>query len=1550
MGPITGIRIVNLRVRDKVAYPDVTLDIGGNRSDHLVIGLENGGGKSTLLGAVYHIFVPDADQFLPRRAQRRQGKEGDPKLLEHYVPGGDPTHFIVELETPERDGPTRRRLAERFVVGACLWKPPGAPESAPAKEFFWSARSVNDDLTLARLPVRRPGGGLLDHAEFRAKLKQLRGSIPAAQITDEDVKSAWQKHLRSVGIDVDFVQQFLLRMNEDEGAADRVFTYATPRAFLNSLVGVVGNSEASSLLKQGLADTARDAAALLIDRRRAGLLEQLVAHAGPLATATLSLREQSAIRDQWIRALVLEQAALTRALRTATSCASDAEAARAVLDRVVNDARNAYNDANARYVQSRVQVAELTLAATTTAIQEVESSRASARREERTAIAASLLARRRAAEARIREIDDALLAKASDAEPVRRSLSSALQSLEQRLRLETASLDAESAALAKKNVEATAAAAEATSIRSAAQLALGELVGEQKTLANERGGLARRLQTAVQDGLLPSVDADLRIAASAAKADMAAASARAGEQEHLRQLADKAIVVLHQRDRKLAAAAALAGAAVTSANEALERAQQTTESVRRALEVSGLVDAAHIQLDSHAPGFVGQLANAIDEARRTQAASAVHVAAANRAEAWLRDHERLPPRADVETLCDRLRTRKLGARPGWSYLGTLSADIAAQYAHAWPGLADGVVVNIPEDLREVLTTIETARGELVSPVVVGLAAAFEASSATSAVTVVLPHEAHWSSEAAREIIEVRTLETARWQSAYQAATARASLAETLRVRLENWLDEIGVGGLNARHADVERCRAELAGVTDAQLELKTELDARTVSRDVAEERRDDERKLELAATSRVRQLELLIDVKARLATIDARLDDIGITHTAETSRLTAAVQAEQHARAEIARSANRRAELAAIGGALARQRGELAGGIAVAVRPGDEIDGDDLVADRLLLEDRVLDRTNRWQGAVTDPQLRAQIESLRSDVKTLEKQLGAYTEVVVAARSRVDEATSLSSDDFLAAGDEARRRVESLGETLGELRIRGEQHEAALNQALEDFRTLRRPAELAVEERSSDLVDASRISDILRTRRDEAMAARNVREAEQSEAQATDKLMAARVGAFRSVAQRGTATLQRVARGGTFVPQAELSADESVLELDLVMLADPAYAGPRPELMRIVHRKASEITESLMAEDALLATAALDQTDADIDSLLSTLTKVEADVARWLDDTEALLRNADEELVKGDRLLQVFRASTRSRLLDLAVDHERDVVQRLLALRHHVENFDARLDALGDTVYATVADMLREVRQTVRDSQLPNTVAMGRWAGAELLRLTGHDSLRIEQRRAAIAALLREWFDPSRADIKTRRFDGDDITHDLLKAVTPQFTAGILVPSDPLDPQHKPVAHLARETSGGEGVTVALIIASLLASRRAALRGYHRTTLLLDNPFAKVTKPEFLRLARDVASELNVQLVLFTGIQDVGALSVFSRLTQLRVSRRTNANFVVPAGIDDDRLQGLIREGTLFVSPTEVAASRRDDAPETWPLMSSVSVAARPRSDDDPTR
>lgn len=1541
MGPITGLRIVNLRVRDKVAYPDLTLDIASDGAEHLVVGLENGGGKSTLLGAIYHVFVPEADQFLPRRAQRRQHKDGELKRLEHYVPGGDPTHFIVEVECPTPDGVLPTFTGPRVLVGACLWKPAGSPPSAPASEFFWSARSVTPDLSLRGLALRGPGGRLLDHREFRAKLKQLRTEIPAAQVSIEEGKGTWELHLRGLGVDVEYVRQFLLRMNEDEGAADQVFTYASSRAFLNSLVAVVGDPSAVEQLKQRLSDMARDADTMLLDRQRSVLLGNLVVHTAPLSEAVRELRELTRGRDQNVDHILVTQRGLGHRRDECQRASTTWATRRAELDRSVIEARNAYSEALARYALARVQLARLRMGAAGCDTKAAEREQEQARADERVARAAVLLAERRTNEERARGIEELLAQKAIAAEPLRRALSSAVQAFGLRLAADIERLEGERREILATAVRAGEDLRRAGEQRATAASAVGALEGERKALVGERTALDVQVSRAVEAGVIRAATVDFALELQRTCDAVAIERTAAEEQEQRRRRASKAVEELTVRDRKLSRDLVRIEGEIDRARGDCETASRRTDALASSLAASGMIEIHPVVLDDHHGAVKERLEAVIEAARLKQAAAAVSGAAAERAAVWLRDHDRLPPRPDLERLCDRARAERLGARPGWSYLATLRDDYAAACAEAHPGLADGIVVNVPEDLGKVIELVAAARNELDGPVVVGPPSAFdtEAGAALGALcTVVLPHTAYWSTAAGREILDARTAEAERWRTEKGEATARGDGALSLREQLASWVTDVGPGGINERERNLERRLEAKRTIASQRDELTRSIEERSADRDSAEAAAESARERGRGAALRAQQLETLASVRARLNAIETRLDEVDIEEkTAAADRDGAAIAMGKAA--ERQEAANLRLQqVAADVAALTTERNELASLAAISVLPGDLVEERDRVADRNLLAEHVRDRENRWRGAVTDPELRAELMTLQSGVRDLEKRLGEYTDVADEARELLAEDPTRSADDYRRHAEEMRGRVEILAGRIGELRTIERQLKVDLDKVQEEFRALRRPAELGPDE-TGDVAEAGEVCERLRARREAATSLRAERETEQAAAAQIEKITIARVELVEGARRRLGAAAQRLVGGGVIVPPIDLAARESLL--DQGGLIDSELPGGFAALLRAAgHRAVQDDSAAALDADKAATAAALDDIDADTERLHDAVGALEISATGALDAVEAMLRDASEDVVSGDRIVQTLRSAPRRALAELVAAHHGDIVQRLEAVRHHVATFDARVDALADTVYASIADLLREVRRTVRESQLPNTPAMGRWAGADLLQLTGLDTLKVEQRRAAIAATLRGWFNPERPEDRPRNFDGDDVVHDLLRAVTPQFTARILIPSDPLDPEHKPVDHLALETSGGEGVTVALILASLLASRRASARGHRRTTLLLDNPFAKVTKPEFLRLARDVADELDVQLVAFTGIRDLGALTVFPRLTQLRVSRRENANFVVPYNIDDDRLQPLLRNGTLYVSPAEWAAAQRDD-PGAWPLMSAITVAAR---------
>jgi hypothetical protein len=1545
VGPISGLRIVNLRVRDKVAYPDLTIDLAGGDADHLVVGLENGGGKSTLLGAVYHVFVPEADQFLPRRAQRRQHKEGELKRLEHYVPGGDPTHFVVEVETPMPDGNGVRGQSSRMLVGACLWKPSGSTPSTPANEFFWSTRSVVPELSLRNLVLRGPGGRLLDHREFKAKLTALRAEVPAAHINIEDGKGAWEKHLRDLGIDVEYVRQFLLRMNEDEGAADQVFTYASSRSFLNSLVGVVGDPAAIEQLKQRLAEMSRDADAMSLDRQRVALLDKLVMETGPLAATVRNLNLRIAERDRVVGQLLACHDRATRYLADVRRAASAAAERRADLERAMVESRNVYNDANARYVLARVQVARIRVEISTAEIQRVERERDDARTTERVARAAALLADRRTNDARVRDLEELLTRKEIEAEPLRVSLASAVRALTRRLAADIERLTHDRNEASATATRASQELERAGTERAKLEKTLGELDGERKGLVAARAAIEQQFEDAVDKGVLSRLDADPTVELHHARTRAAAEQLVADEQEHQRQRASDALKALAERDRTLAVDLGRAEEAISVARSELDKAVVRTDQLVSAITRSGFVELDPVILDDHAEAVCKRLDAVIESAKLKQAAAAVSVAAADRATMWLRDHECLPPRPDVERICDSARADRLGARPGWSYLSTLAEDIAAGFAAAQPGLADGIVVNVPEDLDAVIALVSAARDDLDGPIVIGLAGAFGSDAIERDCTVVLPHHARWSTAAGRALVDARSAEASRWRTEYEAAHARADEALSLRERLAAWTTEVGIGGLDRRRTKLQDSEGIRTRVVAEREELGRAILDGTSAQSAAESARDAARTRHAAAVTQARELEALATQRDRASTIDERLDAIDAAATRAKEASDAALTAIAKARGDQESANQRVVALATTIAEISTEHTSVAALAAVTVRPDDTIDPIDEDADRELLAHQVRDRESRWRGAVTDPELRARLAALQGAVAEITKQLGRFAEVSEQAHRLLAADPSRSKDDYVGDADSARAAVEVLVGQIGEFKATERQLKTELEKVNDEFKALRRPAALVPDETTSNIDGALGVRDRLRSAQIDAMNARTAREAEHEAALGIETAAAARVELLEVTLQRLSTAWRRLVGGGMLVPAIDTSELAPTLNMDAV-LADPALLQAFATLLRTAGRSIDVASEVSLDADKASVAAELERIDAEVDGLERILVSLDKRAEAALDATDVLLRAASENVVRGDKIIQTLRTATRRALADLSLAHHEDIVQRLAAVRHHVASFDARVEALADTVYATIADLLREVRRTVRESQLPNTPAMGRWAGAELLELSGLDTLKVDQRRAAVAAKLRGWFNPDDQEHRPGRFDSNDVVHDLLHAVTPQFTARILIPSDPLDPEHKPVDHLALETSGGEGVTVALILASLLASRRASARGHRRTTLLLDNPFAKVTKPEFLRLARDVADELSVQLVAFTGIKDLGALTVFPRLTQLRVSRRENANFVVPFDIEDERLQPLLRNGTLFVSPAEWAAAKTEDA-AAWPLMSAVSVAS-PRTRGNP--
>ncbi|MFI1488048.1 hypothetical protein [Streptomyces sp. NPDC020747] len=1526
MGPLLGFRIVNLRVRDKVAVPDLTVDL--SRHTHAVIGLENGGGKSTFLAFLIHVMLPRADQFLPRVAQRRQKKRGKEKRIEHYVPGGAPTHVILEVEAPATDA---RRPAQRFFLGACLTKPAASGEDDPFTEYFWALPASEHSPSLAELPLRNDHR-LRDDGEWRQHILALRGKHPGTGIELTENQTNWDTYLRqNVKIDVEFVKSWLLAMNEDEGAADHVFTYATSRDFLNSAIHATASPDLISGLKTALTDLGHDADNLALDRRRLELLKDLVRHTDALVDHRHHLATLETSRHHLVDHLLSARHLLERQSADRSSDYDRHAQAHAEAEAAFQTALAAYSTAHARESAGKIQLAQLRLQHTESQLASRREEFSAAQLKTQAATAAALVVRQDTARQRMQDIGATLAARSQGAEPQRRRAASAALALLQRLTDEERRLKAEHAAASGARDTAGERVDAARSDFLSASTDHTQADTRIQALQSERERIETVLRDAVSAGILSDRD-DPQVLLLTAQARQAALSAEQGVLYNKQDRLTGLVAAFTDAHRLRTEETLQARADLTAQQQALDKLRAETDGLAEQLRLSSLIDYDPIRLDDHDQAIAELLALAAAQAKSRELDAAVRAAAARRAVAALENTGLLPPRPEVADICRRATDLKFGARSTYSYLAQLPAAVAEDAVRNHPALCDGIIVNIPDDVDNVIDIARQAQPDLQAPLVIAPPQALEAATTLpDGITVILPDAAHWSLQSARPQTESRHAEAERREQHRHDLGIHYDQTENLRRRVIDWSERIGAHRLHSAACDTETLAVRLEEAQQVREDAHTELSR------ASGQLQDTQHKLralhqELADTTE--QANLLMPLAQHL-TRHAELDDE--TRQADndkneaTEAMAEAHTAQETAEADRARAQDDRDRVTTSLGELRALVSEADTLTAETSTDTDRIDPEDACRDLGTLREVAAARHRHWSTAAADPQLAAEQALLRTEAEALQQQFGKHPQhVQEAACSLRRTHPQHSADEHSATADSTQEQALQLSSAIGALETDLRNHRTEASTATEEHSRLHRSIQLDPDDRATTVHAAQHTLERLTAARETARSARTHADQLRENTQ-TERL---RAQAARDLTANGITLLQTglplLAAGGGL--SAAIDLDDRAFHV----LGSPPPA-PAPDSVQSLLRLT---TAEVPTDDTTTALDHIATTlESDVGDLRHRLTQRETLASKQLEDLEATLRGADNDVVSGDSLVHMLRSLPRTRLLQDADTHHHNATSRCAWLQDVVDSFDSRVEDVSRTTFATVQALLRGVQAIVSDSYLPATPALGAWAGLPLLKLTGLD-LKKDQRKANILSLLQAWFDPHTHSARPD-FDADTTIYRLVEAVTPAFNARVLIPSDPLDPRHKPVDRLAVETSGGEGVTFALILASLLAARRAAVHGHRHTTLLLDNPFAKVTKPDFLRLARDIATSLGVRFVPFTGIRDLGALTVFPGMIQLRVSRRESANIVIPYAIKDADLQPLLHQGTLYISATERDSDHSaDPALPAWPTLSAATVRA----------
>lgn len=197
-----------------------------------------------------------------------------------------------------------------------------------------------------------------------------------------------------------------------------------------------------------------------------------------------------------------------------------------------------------------------------------------------------------------------------------------------------------------------------------------------------------------------------------------------------------------------------------------------------------------------------------------------------------------------------------------------------------------------------------------------------------------------------------------------------------------------------------------------------------------------------------------------------------------------------------------------------------------------------------------------------------------------------------------------------------------------------------------------------------------------------------------------------------------------------------------------------------------------------------------------------------------------------------------------------------------------------------EIIYSQARNLLNSAE---RISRLPDT--MKAWANQPFLRIKLRDLAPSDVRlrlQDMLDSILGENESPTGLDLaylcieRVSGQDGIDVT--------------ILKPDVILQADRIPVESIMH-FSGGEGVTTAILLYCTLLQLRSQTYGRlsptrDAGTLILDNPIGKCSRPDLLKMHREISKQMHVQLLYLTGVDDVNAIGTFDRIIRLKNKHR----------------------------------------------------------------
>jgi len=1453
-------------------FANLTLDFTDDEHNPLdtIVWLRNGGGKTSLLALIFSLLLPNQRDFLGVR---------DDRSLGDYVLSGDTAHVLCEWDTPNGllvtgavyEWPERRRPPDHDKhLGEMV-----------ARYYAFSPKAGT--LTFDERPVRDDGARRRNLDGYVRELRAIGRSHPMTGLVVASTKADWRQALLDRGIDPS-VFRYQKEMNRAEGAIDEQFKFSTGEAFVNFLLDMAVDPDASESVSERMRAVAAKLARRPETERELTYCEGVAERLAPIAATWNDLSRHRSELEAAVEGAQTLASALHAAHTVAEQTETDAETARLDAAQRARDAereRTAARDRGREYAR-RAAIAWVDDANARAAALEAEKSHVEGTTSGWHALEDLFTLER--LDRQVADIDRQLSELSHDAEPLRLARNEAARTLHWRYDAVSAQTRAATESALAQGSELEAEADEHARAATEAETAKGRLGAEITAARRTLTALDIDVEAAVTAGHLELGEApDAGLArAEQTQADTAAALERLEAQ----------ITGATARQNELVAERTDLGAEIT----ALRAARQHDDAERADLLARAEVLGAHARLRELAQSdevslwgasqmLDGRLAEEISRADGALIAEGVGAQRDRRNLAALGAGGLLPPSEDTAAIIELLDGAGITAVSGLAYLAqSVPRRSWDETIDGHPGLLSGVLVDAGSFDRACAVVIDA---ELHPASLVTIAKKSDLSGTGEAAFVVPPSPALYDTERAdaeRKVLDTRLSNLDRRIGLLEAGR---EADRTLRDELRALLLACPSGHLDLLAGRIAEHDQALATLTDRATALEAESDELSTLAAQASERRR-----ELTATLvAVRER---ITVLAALSERSAGRDELTRTLETAESEHAAAVETAATSSAGAASARRRAAECEAQAAELRRELRDLAAKSDAVTLRGDDDWGPALqdsagAGPTEALESELRRADEAYQGKITDAVLEDRRSRALEDRATAS---AALEERGAAARARATELRSepaaLDAVRRTEALDALRQRLESVLGEQGEVRADLAAAEARLREVTPpDRRSWRDLAEDGLE---------------LPAGRPDAEVAAAYHESEASRLQ-------------------------------LLVSEAERDRDGALARRDA--------AKSRKELLAVLAASLENLVPAGFEANAPTALTAFSGSDDEARAATTeTMAALKGAVGRF-EESQRMLDSLVTALRSfAGRAEYEAAGSLREAIVTGEVS---DVARRAdeLAEGHHTRAAVLRADlaAIAEDQAILVTDLADQVRRALDlFKKAPSTSVMdrslGEWGGKSFLTIgfddiSGQPAELARRVSAEVDAIVAKGSVPEGLATLKRAVHA---------AVPGGFKVRVLKPTADLHEERVPVSAMAK-WSGGEKLTAAVVLYCVIARLRARNRSRELLSdssgaLVLDNPLGKASFVGFLALQRRVASALGVQLLYTTAVRDLRAVGMFPNVIRCRNQRPVGSDrgFITASERAGDAhgtsLEGFVSSARVVrLDPPTAAVAGNEAAP-----------------------